>query len=900
MKAMGSNLHVQRLAALLVAALLWALSSGAHGAKKAAPDPAVVADFASVRALVERIGREALSPGLWKSFVSKLDAAEAAYVRSQPCTAVNVLSALIHQTDGLRHGKQVAVAERVRNLGWELRDAVLQGLPVGMSCPGFERAGKTPEVTILASDNRRFAASVGFGLPSLSTEAGGDEIWTQVSLPSVPSHMNEPGTPGVPFWHALVAVPSGATPRLGRIGVEVGDVLWVNLYPGQYQETDPPQNQEIQSPGRPPFVKDEDLYATDAFYPADPCVVTPLGSSRDLQLAQISCAAGQYNPVSNELRLFSSVTFDIAFEGGEGTFLTTRSLGPFEPPARVPLMSAVNGEAVTKYVKTVAAPVDSCEGEELLILTHGDFYHEAVRLADWKRRKGIATNVFVVNDSPAYDTGEEIDAFIERRYDNCSIRPSYVLLFGDSELVPPSRTDYDTTPYMGDIGDETTGSDYGYALYATSLLDILPDFAVGRIPVDEADEARTVVDKIINYESSPPFVDLHSGSPFYTTTTHASSFECCRMHEDGSPLGYDGRDQRNFIETSELVRDRLMKLGYTVERVYAMTVDLGGNCVDERDPCTRQQPYNGDDTPDRYHNGRRLPADLRSGSGFGWSGDTNDIDDAFTEGRFLVLHRDHGRIDAWSHPYYSSQYYARSLTNGDLLPFIYSINCSSGYFDYESDHDGTEYESLMEVFLRNPKGGAVATIASNRVSPTWANSVLTRGLYDATWPGVVPDFGGNQSTRRLGDILNHGKIYLLTQIGVAQRSGKEIGLGVALTELILFHALGDPTLEMWTSNPHRASLSAECVLDARDDVMEVGYGVEGATITALQMLQTAQAPGTEQKQQGVVYAVGRARVENGVARISYFRPPLAGVPIMLSAGYENMVSIRLIPTNQLP
>jgi hypothetical protein len=69
-------------------------------------------------------------------------------------------------------------------------------------------------------------------------------------------------------------------------------VLWVNLYPGQYQETDPPQSQEIRSPGRPPFVKDEDLYATDAFYPADPCVVTPLGSSRDLQLAQISCAAG--------------------------------------------------------------------------------------------------------------------------------------------------------------------------------------------------------------------------------------------------------------------------------------------------------------------------------------------------------------------------------------------------------------------------------------------------------------------------------------------------------------------------------------------------------------------------------------------------------------------------------
>jgi len=83
-------------------------------------------------------------------------------------------------------------------------------------------------------------------------------------------------------------------------------------------------------------------------------------------------------------------------------------------------------------------------------------------------------------------------------------------------------------------------------------------------------------------------------------------------------------------------------------------------------------------------------------------------------------------------------------------------------------------------------------------------------------------------------------------------------------------------------------------------VMGVRYGVEGATITALQMLQTAQAPAAEQTQQGVVYAVGRVRVENGVARISYFHPPLAGVPLALSAGYENMVSMQLIPANQLP
>lgn len=892
-------------AAALLLALPWTVSMSAHevisdyssaagtnpavapGARGTEPDPHVTAEFASVRARIGAIGNEALSAGLRASLVAKIDAAEAAYVRSQACTAVNILGAFAHQTDALRRGNRVAVAERVRNLGWGLREAVLEALPDGVSCQGFERAGMIPEVATLVSDNRHFAARVRFGLPSLSTATGGDETWTQVSLPSISAEMGEPGTPAVPAWHALVAVPSGAAPLLGRIHVEVGDVLLTNLYPYQHQETDRPQNPDDPAPRRP-FVKDEKLYATDAFYPAAPCVVTPLGKSRDLQLAQISCAAGQYNPVTDELRLFRSVGFDIGFEGGDGTFVTTRSLGPFEPPAGVPLKSALNGATAMAYVRTVATPVGPCEGEELLILTHGDFFHQAEQLAEWKRRKGIATNVFLVNESSAYDTGAEIDAFIDNRYDTCSVRPSYVLLFGDSEFVPPSRTDFDTVPAMGvDDGDPTTGTDLGYALYATSLFDILPDFAVGRISVDTAEQAQVVVDKVINYESTPPFIDRFSGDPFYTTASHASQFQCCRMHADGSPLEYDGRDQRNFIQTSELVRDRLVTFGYTVERVYTETIDRGGYCVDDNVPCTVQQPYNGVRTPDRYYLGTRLPADLQSGSGFHWTGSGIAIQDAINEGRFLVLHRDHGDWDSWTHPSFD-RWAVQALTNGDLLPFVYSVNCSSGFFDAETDLGWTMHESMMETFLRTPRGGAVAGLGDNRVSPTWANSALARGFYDATWPRVLRDFGGDDSIRRLGDILNYGKTYLLTQVGVAQTTGREIGLFAALTELAIWHAFGDPTLEMWTRNPHRELMNADYTLHSDDDGMEVGYGVEGATITAMQMVQ------------GIVRPVGRARVEGGVARIGYFREPVAGVPIALSASYENRVSIRLTPENQLP
>lgn len=67
-------------------------------------------------------------------------------------------------------------------------------------------------------------------------------------------------------------------------------------------------------------------------------------------------------------------------------------------------------------------------------------------LVDWKRTKGISTNVFEVGAGTARTTGAQIDTFIEDRYRNCSVRPSYVLLIGDSEFVPPARTNHDTLP----------------------------------------------------------------------------------------------------------------------------------------------------------------------------------------------------------------------------------------------------------------------------------------------------------------------------------------------------------------------------------------------------------------------------------------------------------------------
>jgi hypothetical protein len=190
----------------------------------------------------------------------------------------------------------------------------------------------------------------------------------------------------------------------------------------------------------------------------------------------------------------------------------------------------------------------------------------------------------------------------------------------------------------------------------------------------------------------------------------------------------------------------------------------------------------------------------------------------------------------------------------------------------------------MEQLLLKANGGMVGGIGDVRNSPTWPNSALMRGLVDATWPALASGFGDGTSKRRLGDILNHGKLYLGTQIGVAQPAG-DVTVTDYTDEIILYHVIGDPTLEMWTANPHRLTLATEFALAVLAGSLRVEYAHEGAEITAL-LLQD----------DGSAVPVGRGTVRGGAAILPFASPGLQQVDtqrLILSASRDNAVSVPL-------
>ena len=593
-------------------------------------------------------------------------------------------------------------------------------------------------------------------LEQIETEQG---VFTILRIPNT-GFSGFFGRPQLPVVSCLFAVPSHEF-SWKIIDANIDETCFVGrVYPAQLPQSDSIIEEKSE------FFIDKEFYQQDIVYPENLADIVYTGKIRDICFVKIEFYPIQYNPKQEKATVYDEITISLSFN--ENNKISVESDFNYSPFYSYYKNVFSNWQGFLKHTQIIESPGDSDpafqeEGCEYLIITHPDFYTKTSQLGSWKNSKGMITKV--VNTDESGGSANEIKQYIQNAYATWDPRPSYILLVGDYEFIPTS----------------SSGTDLYYTTVDGS--DYYPDIYIGRIPADTAQEANIMIQKILKYEQDPP-----TSFDFY------NNFAVGAYFQDDENNGYE---TRRFVRTSEEVRDYLLSEDFNGERIY---------CTESYINPTH---YNNG----LYGDGEPLPEELLRPD-FAWDGDSEDITNAIENGIFILNHRDHGFEQGWGDPYFDTDN-VHELTNGDLLPVVFSLNCLSGRFD--------GYECFCEEFVRHEEGGAVAAFGATRVSYSGYNDYLCRGMYDSQWPEFDPEIGSDEPMYKLGQLLNYGKTYM------AETWGDPWGYERITFEM--FHCFGDPTMEIWTAYPKEFNLSYKFTGENLEiTVTDNDFPVQGALV----------------------------------------------------------------------
>lgn len=422
-------------------------------------------------------------------------------------------------------------------------------------------------------------------------------------------------------------------------------------------------------------------------------------------------------------------------------------------PKRSEFTSAVQQEAF----KDVSHPTP--DQPEYLIIHGSELEGSVKKLEGWKKEIGLDVKIVavssIVNIKDEEDRKiEKIKTYIREMRKTPYSPLRYILLFGSVDEIPPSC--------LSVRGASTITTDHYYYTHKDPENDepLLPWVSGGRIPVDNDGDGMHIVEKIIDYEKYPP-----KDPDYYRRITLAACFQ---------DVSEDGKADRAYIKTMERIRKHMeaASINKNVNRVYTSK--------------NRRGNYR------RYCDGTAVPTGVRSRI-------IDNQDDAnkalmahINQGQLIIGHRGHGLKGGWNNPPLKIHHLKKLSPKRPSI--FFSINCLTGNFDKKSLCSSKK--SFAEEILKT-KGLCPSLIASTKRSGSWRNDSMIKALFDSIWPGILPTFPKETESlpiknKRIGDILNYAKAYILVAHGLNRGTKKH---------LETYHVIGDPTLQIWSAAP---------------------------------------------------------------------------------------------------
>jgi hypothetical protein len=302
---------------------------------------------------------------------------------------------------------------------------------------------------------------------------------------TIPGHVSTSalGKPELPVLSRLISIPDGA-----EIKVIISDVrstrinpsgrkIRGTLFPAQEGET------KIDQQKKRTFIIDKKAYSSGGLIPSDTVTIESVGIARNNRLANLYISPVRYNPKSNILEVITSMKIAITFINSYGNIVKSlvSESTLFNETFQESLLNYTNGELIPGFTDR---PV------KMVIITDTAFRKQLAPFIKWKTQKGYKVKVLYRGTGFAGNTYTQLKDTLAKIYKagtETDPAPEYLLIVGDVNKIPyyGSGTPNITDMYYGEFDGNG---------------DYMPEMYVGRLPVSDTSEVKSVVDKIIQYE----------------------------------------------------------------------------------------------------------------------------------------------------------------------------------------------------------------------------------------------------------------------------------------------------------------------------------------------------------------------------------------------------------------
>jgi hypothetical protein len=206
-----------------------------------------------------------------------------------------------------------------------------------------------------------------------------------------------------------------------------------------------------------------------------------LGTLRNKKLANIFISPVFYNPHSNQLEVITSMKIEITFSYPD--YPVNKSLIPESA-----LFNETLDKSVLNYNPGDVIPGFSNKPVTMVIITDTSFRKQLQPFFKWKTQKGFKLKILYKGEGLAGNTYIQLKDTLTKIYKSSTEAdppPEYLLIIGDVRRVPYYGTLNVTDMYYGEFDGKG---------------DYIPEMYIGRLPVADTIELKSVVSKIIQYE----------------------------------------------------------------------------------------------------------------------------------------------------------------------------------------------------------------------------------------------------------------------------------------------------------------------------------------------------------------------------------------------------------------